>query len=258
MEPEDRIREIVESGVNDEGFETFFGGAVSGRGCGNGNDGCDKDEKAISHIEDLKKMSLGERISEIMEENDIPSFGGDDAEGQDGETSDNTKQGGSDVPKDSDGWEDKPDDEKSKKEDFKTDDLNDFMKKTETKVRIQKVACEPSPIFGPDDLNRHNKFKVTLTNKKGSAWIYFWDSVANTESGKRSSLETMVSGFGCGCEAVKDGQSLDEFVHTFGYDLSERSRAQRDYDGCRKLYDRCKKIFDEKQIDELIRLSNDI
>ena len=36
------------------------------------------------------------------------------------------------------------------------------------------------------------------------------------------------------------------------------TRAQRDYDGCRKLYDRCKKIFDEKQIDELIRLSNDI
>jgi len=132
------------------------------------------------------------------------------------------------------------------------------MEKTETKVKIQKVACEPSPIFGPDDVSRHNKFKVTLTNEKGSVWIYFWDSSANTEKGERSSMEIMVAEIGHACEAVKDGQSLEEFIRAFGYDLSEKPIAQRNYDGCRKLYDRCRKMFDEKQIDELIRLSNDV
>jgi len=109
MELEDRIREIVESGVNDEGFEKLFSEAVAGRGSGKGNDGCEKDEKATSPVEELKETSLEERVSEIMEEDDTPSFGGDDAESQDDGSSDEANDGGSD---DSEDGEDKPDDEK--------------------------------------------------------------------------------------------------------------------------------------------------
>lgn len=197
MELEDRIREIVESGVNDEGFEKLFSEAVAGRG--SGNDDCDKDEKATSPVEDLEETSLENRVSEIMEE-DAPSFGGDDIDGRGDGSSEGLEHddSGDEVKKSND-------DEKPEEEEFKADDFDDFMEKTGTKVKIQKVACEPSPIFGPDDVSRHNKFKVTLTNEKGSVWIYFWDSTKNTESGDRSSVETMTAEFGRGCKAVKDG-----------------------------------------------------
>lgn len=239
---------------------------MADRGCGKALDENDKDVKARCPVEDLRETSTEERVKEIMEEEDTPSFGGDDSsDGQDSsEESPEQDSSGPESGNDADATDDSSeessdkDDGKEEEEDFEAKDLDDFMKKTETKVKIQKVACEPSPIFGPNDVNKHNKFKVTLTNEKGSVWIYFWDSVANTESGKQSSQDEMIAEFGRGCSAVKDGQSLDEFIHSFGYDLTEKSRVQKDYDGCRKLYDRCKKMFDEKQIDELIRLSNDV
>ena len=166
---------------------------MDGRGCENEDENGKKDMKAASLVEELKEKPLEERVSEIMEEDDVPSFGGDGAESQDEETSDATNLDGSnDDSKDSD-------DGKKEDEEFKADDFNDFMEKTGTKVKIQKVACEPSPIFGPDDVSRHNKFKVTLMNERGSVWLHFWDSIANTENGKQSSRDVMVAEFGRGC-----------------------------------------------------------
>jgi len=189
------------------------------------------------------KIVLEKRIYEILQE---------ETEDQDNnETSEQNDNNEENVENKEDEKED------VEVEEFSAESFEDFLNKTETKVKISKVSCEPSPIFGPNDTNNHNKYKVTISNDKGSVWFYFWDSIKNTTENKTPKMENVMSSFGLDVASVKDGVSLEEFEKMFGYDKTDNDLSQKAYDGCRKMAERAKKLFEENQIDELIRLSNE-
>ena len=153
--------------------------------------------------------------------------------------------------------EEKDDDGKDEKDKFHADSLEDLIEKTETKLTVSKVSCEPSPIFGPKDTKDHNKYKITLTNKNGSCWFYFWDSIKNTQERRELDKADALACFAKDAAAFDSVTSLEDFIAEFGYDKAERSLAQKSYDGCRKMKDRFQKLFDEAQREEFMRLANE-
>lgn len=154
--------------------------------------------------------------------------------------------------------DDTDDDEK-----FEASSLQDFLIKTETKVKISFVSCEPSPIFGPNDKNFHNKFRVTISNKNGDVWFYYWDSIKNTEASKDMddknppSTNDVLACFGKDVGSVDDNLTEEQFKEIFGYDETESNLAHKAYQGCKKMVERARKLFDEEQIEKLIQLSNE-
>lgn len=223
-------------------------------------------------MKDLKERIL-ELISEEGENDETPSFGGDessDTENSDTETtaddsSENTSDDNSSEENNNDSSDDSKDNDEKKDEDkddkkeeeFKAESFEDFLTKTESKMKITKISSEPSTIFGNNDIKNHNKYKVTISNEKGSVWFYFWDSIYNTENNKQPSQDDVLACFGMDVGSVMDGVSKDEFTEVSGYDKSEDSLAQKAYEGCQKMLERAKKLFEDNQIKELLRLSQE-
>ena len=246
---EDRILELIKE---DDGQPSFGNDTSSGSSGGNSSDDSSSDN------------SDGDSGSDGSSSEDTPSFGSDDSadssldstadnsddDSSDGNSDDETSDGNDDSKED-----DKNDDKEEQEEEFKAESFDDFMKQTESKIKITRVSSEPSPIFGSNDTKNHNKYKITISNEKGNVWFYFWDSLHNTENSKKPSEDDVLACFGMDVGSVMDGVSKDEFKEMAGYDKSEDSLAQKAYDGCRKLLSRAKKLFEENQIKELLRLS---
>ena len=212
---------------------------------------------------------LNERILELInEEDDGPSFGGEDSSSDsESSSSEDTSSDDSgndssneDSSDDSSSDEDNKDDDKSdeeEEEEFKAKDFNDFLTQTKSKIKITKISSEPSTIFGSNDTKNHNKYKVTITNEEGSVWFYFWDSLYNTENKKKPSQDDVLACFGIDVGSVMDGISKEEFIEISGYDKTEDSTSQKAYEGCQKMLERAKKFFKDNQIKELLRLSQE-
>lgn len=137
---------------------------------------------------------------------------------------------------------------------FHADSLDDFVSKTKTAVKITKMGSEPSPIFGPNDTNNHNKYKITITNDNGSCWYIFWDSIYNTKNNIPCSTEDAIIAFARDAQAAESVQSLEDFIAEFGYDNADRTKAQKSYDGCRRMRERLDKMFTKEEQRELFRL----
>lgn len=152
---------------------------------------------------------------------------------------------------------DNADGETKPEEEFKADSLEDFLKKTNTKISVKKEGCMPSPIFGNRDQNNHNKYRITIKNEKGSTSFVFWDSINNTAKNKPLDANEAFYCFGRDIEAIQNSTSFEEFKSNCGYGETEDNLAQKAYNGCRKELDRAKKLFDENQLKELIRLVNE-
>ena len=253
-ELEERIRELLAEADDAPSF-------------GGDDSGSDNTENSSSE-DNSSDVSSDDTSSE-----DGPSFGSDDSSGDssdssnsddsNGDSSDNSSDGNSADEKSDENDDSKEDDKKDdeekeeKEEEFKAKSFDDFLKQTESKIKITKISSEPSPIFGSNDTKNHNKYKVTITNEKGSVWFHFWDSLHNTENNKKPSQDDVLACFGMDVGSVMDGVSKDEFKEMAGYDKSEDSLAQKAYDGCQKMLSRAKKLFEEDQIKELLRLSQE-
>lgn len=148
-------------------------------------------------------------------------------------------------------------DNETTEESFHADSLKDFLQKTETKLSVKKEGSEPSPIFGPDDMRNHNKYRIKLENKNGSISFIFWDSIKNTENNVALDEDDALGAFGIDCSAYESSMSFEDFKSQFGYDKTDDNRAQKAYNGCRKQMEKAKKMFSEDEISELIRLSNE-
>lgn len=193
-------------------------------------------------IDDIVKKRLQE-----MEEDDAGSEQADEPSADEQQPNPEDDQGGQ-AP---DGGE------PEEKEAFSADSLDDFLKKTESKVTVKKEGCMPSPIFGNRDSKDHNKFRVFIQNPKGKVSFVFWDSIANTEKNAPLDVTEALADFGRCVQDYEDNPSFDEFKSAFGYDETEVDLAQKAYNGCRKMMDKAKKLFDDAQLDELKRLASE-
>lgn len=252
---EDRILELIKEADDQPSF-----GNDDSTGDDSGND-TPPDSSGDSSSND---SSGGDSGSDDSSSEDGPSFGGDSSDNSSDSSPDDSSGDSSDSSSDekSDGNDDskedeKNDDEEEQEEEFKAESFDDFLKQTESKIKITKVSSEPSPIFGSNDTKNHNKYKITISNEKGNVWFYFWDSLHNTENNKQPSQDDVLACFGMDVGSVMDGVSKDEFKEMAGYDKSEDSLAQKAYDGCQKMLSRAKKLFEDSQIKELLRLSQE-
>lgn len=66
-------------------------------------------------------------------------------------------------------------------EDFSAENFDDFLIKTDSTVTVKSEGKMPSPIFGNNDTNPHNKYRITIENPNGKISYVFWDSINNTE-----------------------------------------------------------------------------
>jgi hypothetical protein len=252
---EDRILELIKEDYDQPSF---------------GNDDSTGDDSGNDTSSNSSGDSGGDSGSDDSSSEDGPSFGNDDSsdnssDSTSGDSSDDSSDGSSNANSDdenSDGNDDskedsKNDDDEEQEEEFKAESFDDFLKQTESRIKITRVSSEPSPIFGSNDTKNHNKYKITISNEKGNVWFYFWDSLHNTENSKQPSRDDVLACFGMDVGSVMDGVSKDEFKEMSGYDKSEDSLAQKAYDGCQKMLSRAKKLFEERQIKELLRLSQE-
>lgn len=142
-------------------------------------------------------------------------------------------------------------------EDFSAENFDDFLIKTDSKVTVKSEGKMPSPIFGNKDTNPHNKYRITIENPNGKISYIFWDSINNTQKNKPLNKSDALAAFGLDIFAYDEGPSYEEFVRNFGYDQADEKFARRAFDGCRKQVEKARKIFDDKQIEELKRLSSE-
>lgn len=138
---------------------------------------------------------------------------------------------------------------------FSASSLEDFLQKTETKVRVKKEGCVPSPIFGNRDSSNHNKYRVYLENPKGKTSFIFWDSINNTKNNVALDVNDALVAFGRDVDAYETSPSYEEFKDAFGYGETEENLAQKAFNGCRKMMEKAKTMFDDGQLEELKRLA---
>jgi len=181
-----------------------------------------------------------ETVDKLYEEE---GFGAQDDQGTDDMGGDENQETGEDNPEE---------------ENFSAESLEDFLKKTESKVSVKKEGCMPSPIFGNRDSKNHNKYRIFIENPKGKISFIFWDSLKNTEEGKSVDTNEALACFANDVEAYENAPSFEEFKAEFGYDETEVDLAQKAFNGCRKQMEKAKKMFTDKQLDELKRLASEI
>ena len=140
---------------------------------------------------------------------------------------------------------------------FSAESFEDFLSKTDSKVSVKKEGCMPSPIFGNRDVNNHNKYRVFIENPNGKISFIFWDSIKNTEDGKKLEVNDALAAFGNDVSAFESEPSYEGFKNSFGYDETEDNLAQKAYNGCRKQMEKAKKLFNEAQLKELCRLASE-
>lgn len=139
--------------------------------------------------------------------------------------------------------------------DFSASSLEEFMQKTGTQVVMTKISCEPSAIFGPNDTQNHNKYRVQIRNKNGIVWFYWWDSVVNTKNKIAAKPEDGLIALGIDAQAYNSTATIEDFIETFGYDKTEKSVAQKAFEGCKKQMERVKKMFSKEELDVLMNLA---
>jgi len=140
---------------------------------------------------------------------------------------------------------------------FSAESIEDFLQKTDSKVTVKKEGCMPSPIFGNQDQNNHNKYRIFIENPNGKVSFVFWDSIANTKKGVPLDTNEALISFAKDIDAYQMDPSFENFKDAFGYSNTDVDLAQRAYNGCRKQMEKAQKIFTEEQIKELVRLASE-
>lgn len=193
----------------------------------------------LNETDDSNLNEALENVKTLKEEDDVPSFGSDVEDDNPTEETDKP-DGGQESGQKKDG---ESEDEAKK---FEADNVRAFVTKTKTGITIAKEVSEPSPLYGPHDVEKHEKHRIEIKNDKGSVKFYIW--------GEKKDEEGILKELAKACSSVKNGSSLEEFVKTFGYEKAEKSKSQKMYDGCRKLYDTIKKMYSDDEIECLIEL----
>lgn len=122
-----------------------------------------------------------------------------------------------------------------------------FLLETETTCDIQFRGLV-TPSWGKQDVN---SYKVTLKNKKHTYTYEFYDSIKNTEDGKKATYDFYSV---LACMHLNYCRDFDEFCSEFGYVFTtekEFIKAKHTYFAIVEQDENLRKLFDADQLEKL-------
>lgn len=128
-----------------------------------------------------------------------------------------------------------------------TKQAKDFLEKCNAKMKITYLGKDTNKNWNETRLR--NTYRATINTPKGSMWIKFWDSIANTEGGEQPDEYDVLT-----CLQKYDVGSFEDFVCEYGYETEEfedRRRARRIYNAVCDEYEKVCGCFTEEQIEAM-------
>lgn len=132
---------------------------------------------------------------------------------------------------------------------YNTQAIN-FLFETETTCEIEFTGLSKSP-WGK---TRVNSYRVTLKNKKHEYTFDFYDSIKNTEDGKKATYDFYSV---LACMSHYTPESFDDFCSEFGYEFkneSEYIKAKSTHMACLDEQKNLRKLFNEDQLEKLMEI----
>lgn len=128
----------------------------------------------------------------------------------------------------------------------------DFLLETQTTCDIvfEGLAC---PSW--DKKRKVNSYSVTLKNAKHSYTFEFFDSIHNTEKGKKSTLDFYSI---LACMSYTTPESFDDFCADFGYEFkneSEYIKAKSTHLACLDQDKNLRKLFTSDELEKLSEIN---
>lgn len=130
----------------------------------------------------------------------------------------------------------------------------DFLTETETTCEIVFLGLR-SPTWDRIKKREVNVYKVTLKNEKHSYTFEFFDSISNTEKGKKATYDFYSV---LACMGHYTPESFDDFCSEFGYEFANES----EYIHIKSIHLACldqdknlKKLFTEDQLQKLSEIN---
>ena len=131
-----------------------------------------------------------------------------------------------------------------------TKQAKDFLRKAGARMSITYAGTVTGFPFDERDSNNHNKYIVRIDRAGKSYRFPFYDSAANTWSGKRPSAYDVLACLETDCY----WRDVWDFADEFGYTINSRKEFERVSRICRACTTQAKKLhrlFGEEMMDEL-------
>ena len=119
----------------------------------------------------------------------------------------------------------------------------DFLAKANAKMTITPLGLDMNKKW--KDKEFRNTYRATIVTPKGSMWVKFWDSINNTQYGRKPNEYDILA-----CLQKYDVGTYEDFLSEFGYDPEDRY-SKEIYKGCVSEYEKLCRIFTEEQMEEL-------
>lgn len=123
----------------------------------------------------------------------------------------------------------------------------DFLESCNATMTITYLGKEANANWNEAKLR--NTYRATIKTPKGSMWVKFWDSMANTQSGKKPNEYDILA-----CLQKYDVGTIDDFVSEYGYEVKEWAdvkRIQKTYKAVCAEYKKVCRCFTEDQIEAM-------
>lgn len=130
---------------------------------------------------------------------------------------------------------------------YNTQAIN-FLLETETTCKIEFRGLARPP-WNKD--NEVNSYRVTLKNKKHTYEFEFFDSISNTEKGKKATYDFYSV---LACLDINIPENFDDFISEFGYEFSSEAeyiRVKAVHLACLDQAKNLRKLFNEEQLEKL-------
>lgn len=128
----------------------------------------------------------------------------------------------------------------------------DFLLETQTTCDIVFEGLASPPW---DKKRKVNSYSVTLKNAKHSYTFEFFDSINNTEKGKKSTLDFYSV---LACMSYTTPESFDEFCSEFGYSFANESEyieAKSTHLSCLDQDKNLRKLFTSDELQKLLEIN---
>ena len=129
-----------------------------------------------------------------------------------------------------------------------TQQAEDFLTKTETRIRIDKVSPQwEKPIWAKNGGDYGLHYRVTLENIKGKVYSFdYWGSIADKKKNKRPTRYNVLA-----CLNTYDlGSSFNDFCDAYGYDTDSKL-ATETYKTVIEQAQELKKLYTEPELNAL-------
>ena len=122
----------------------------------------------------------------------------------------------------------------------------DFLEATNTKIHIERVGYDYHFV---GDKERHNRYRVILTNEGARYSFMFGDSINNSNKNLTPTAYDVLS-----CLTKYDIGSFEDFCGDYGYENEEpedRTASMKIYKAVLREWQGMNRLFDDEQLDQL-------